>query len=965
MSEKKNVEKPYSSNLMFFGGVALCLLCVILVTNVGLLTRILTYPLFQSFGLCSYFVCLTIYIIGVKLAFFKGDLEIKHKIRIVGFVLLFIFLLGFISQCYASSDKVILSLKKTNEDGSVYFLDHFVKVSKLPKGFLKEPYIDVFKAYHFGGGFFGYFFVGFLNQFVSVAGTYAILICGIILSLVLIFLPEICIIVKYCINSIKKRKEEKRNSEPILGEEIPHEDDIPLKKDEISTNETSSAIANVSTSSFENNISTAASKERNIAYANSNKITPNTSIVDDNKNDYSMDNGMFISTAPNNFSSGVSKANLFEDDDDYIQSTTPIISNNNVGVNDKLNVSSNISSNPIFEENRNNSIPSQQSSSSNTAEENVSQKKEQMKFDFNDDINKPIEINEKNEIVENNKNNTLDDKTFLKASTPIFQEPTVANNTIVQPSSNVTMNNNLNKNQEANSIIPLDGSRKPRVDFKSPSLEYLNDYETSAQAEENNIVAEQRKQHLDEIFKEFNIDVTINDYIVGPGVTRFNIKYGPSVTSSAISKRIEDISIRLGGVSVRFEPVVAGQSYSGLEIPNAVISTVGFKEVYTSLPSIEKHPLAVAFGKNITGEVIWADLNKFPHALLAGTTGSGKSIYIHSVIMSLIMRNSPDDLKLMLIDPKRVEMMNYEELPHLLCPVITEPDQAKVALSKLIDEMNRRYELFTTTRAGREIEEYNKWADIHNVDRLPYIVAFIDEFADLVDTCKDVSGYVARIAGKSRACGIHLFIATQRPSSNVITGTIKANLPTHIALMCGSYTDSITILGASGAETLLGKGDMLVSCPLISRVGFARLQGCFISSQEILSVVDYLKTNYKVDYNPDFLDLVDHSKEEGQNIVDSGIYANSGSGDDADEKYKSIKSWVMTQEFISMSKIQRECSVGFNRAGRIFKRLQEEGIVASTFDGSKGSKVLVHDEFASFNDETDNIPTSDELAFRK
>ena len=504
----------------------------------------------------------------------------------------------------------------------------------------------------------------------------------------------------------------------------------------------------------------------------------------------------------------------------------------------------------------------------------------------------------------------------------------------------------------------VEKKKKERVVWVAPSSELLDVYETQEAQELNSKVAEERMLAINQILSDYKVGARCTSYTIGSSVTRFNIEYDPTVSVKQLEKYVGDISRRLNGVNARFTPIVPGEVYSGLEIPNATITTVGFKEVFEALPDVKKHPLAVGFGKNISGEVIAADFDEFPHLLVAGTTGSGKSIYIHSIIATLIMRVSPDDLKIVLVDPKKVEMTKYRDMPHLLCPIITEASKAKVMLSKLVDEMNNRYELFAIADSCSNIKQYNEWVKDHpDHDLMPYIIVVLDEYADLVDTCKEISQPVVSIAQKARAAGIHMLISTQRPSTNVITGVIKGNLPTHVALMTSSYTDSMTILGEGGAEKLLGKGDMLVQSPLVSRVGLTRLQGCYIQNREIGRVVGYLKEHYETVYDENYLDLVDHAKEQGMVKVASGEVEKEA--DEAEEaKYQSIKEWVMTQQFVSMSKIQRECGVGFNRAGRFFNRLQKEGIVSTQQDGStKGCKVLVHDE----DDYGDFMVTSDEL----
>lgn len=487
--------------------------------------------------------------------------------------------------------------------------------------------------------------------------------------------------------------------------------------------------------------------------------------------------------------------------------------------------------------------------------------------------------------------------------------------------------------------------KKERVVWIPPSSELLEVYETSAAIEANSKAAEGRLEAINTVLANFSIGARCTSYTIGSSVTRFNIEYDSNVSMKSVEKLVDDISLRLGGVNARFTKIVQGQAYSGLEIPNVQITTVSFKEVFESLPDVKKHPLAVGFGKDISGNVVAADFDEFPHLLVAGTTGSGKSIYIHSIIATLIMRVSPDDLKIVLVDPKKVEMTKYRDMPHLLCPIITEAEKAKVMLSKLVDEMNDRYARFADAESCSNIKQYNEWAKENNAELMPYIIVILDEYADLIDTCKEISQPVVSIAQKARAAGIHMLISTQRPSTNVITGVIKGNLPTHVALMTSSYTDSMTIVGEGGAEKLLGKGDMLVQSPLVSRVGLTRLQGCFVQNKEIGRIVGYLKEHYETVYDENYMDLIDHSKEVANNKIALGEVEKEA--DAAEEaKYQSIKEWVMTQQFVSMSKIQRECQVGFNRAGRFFNRLQKEGVVSTEQDGAtKGCKVLVHDDF--------------------
>ena len=529
----------------------------------------------------------------------------------------------------------------------------------------------------------------------------------------------------------------------------------------------------------------------------------------------------------------------------------------------------------------------------------------------------------------------------LVQAKPVFEEPKV-----------------INPQPAPQPVAPAPAPEKPklkeRVKWIQPNSEVLSTYETSEQQELNKRVAEERKEVIDTAINDFGVGAHVEDFTIGPSVTRFNISYDRNVSAKSVSNLVQDIQIRLGGVSARFESIVEGQSTSGLEIPNATITTVSFKDVYEALPDPKKHPLAVAFGKNIKGDVVYADFDEFPHALVAGTTGSGKSIFVNSIIVSLIMRNSPDDLKRVLVDPKKVEMSRYRDMPHLLCPIITEAQEAKALMVKLCEEMENRYALFSENGCSN-IKEFNEDAPSLGLDKLPYIMIFFDEYADMVDQCKEISMPVVSIAQKARACGIHMCIATQRPSTNVVTGVIKANLPTHVALMMASAVDSVTIIGEGGAEKLIGKGDMLVQSPLVSRVGVVRLQGCFINRQEINRVVGYLKEHYETHYDEKYLNLAQEAEQAANEYAQTTEFKEAA-GNSEEERYQAIKEWVLSQEFMSISRIQRECAVGFNRAGRFFLRLQAEGIVGNETEGNKGCRVNGDRLSSSSND----VVTSDE-----
>ena len=423
---------------------------------------------------------------------------------------------------------------------------------------------------------------------------------------------------------------------------------------------------------------------------------------------------------------------------------------------------------------------------------------------------------------------------------------------------------------------------------------------------------------------------------------------------------MNDISSRLNGVSVRFQPVVADRSTSGLEVPNKVRVTVGLLESIKIMEAKECNRMDIIFGKNVSGELLTANLTKFPHMLVAGTTGSGKSIFMHATILTLIMRNSPDELKLILIDPKKVEMNCYEDIPHLLCPNVSEPRQAYIALEKLCQEMERRYNLFKASRV-REISEFNAYAKANGIKPLPFIVVFVDEYADLSEACKEIRAPVVRIAQKARSAGIHLVIATQRPSVNVIDGVIKANVPVHVALMTSNSVDSSIIVNEAGAEKLLGNGDMLVECSLISRGEKPRVQGCFVSTNEINNVCDFLRSQGGPQYDPYFLDL-EHDPKDVQAAKNEPEVTKVDKNMAEDELYEQIKEDISKREYCSISFLTRSYAIGFPKAGRLFQKLINDGYVASNGD-ARGSKVLkrqvVHQEqqIGSF-EQSEFIPNS-------
>ena len=469
----------------------------------------------------------------------------------------------------------------------------------------------------------------------------------------------------------------------------------------------------------------------------------------------------------------------------------------------------------------------------------------------------------------------------------------------------------------------------PNIDL----LEKGKDQDLSA----NEISCQTRTAVLNRYLANYKVGAQVVSHTIGPSVTRFDLQTNDDVSVTSVQRYITDLQIKLGGVMMRFEPIVAGKATSGLEIPNEVRTNVILRQAVEGLPNDEKHKMDIPFGVSISGELKYASLPDFPHMLVAGTTGSGKSIFVHATIISLLMRNKPEELKLVMVDPKKVEMNYYENIPHLLTPVITDVRKVLVCFNKLVDEMERRYNLFQTNRV-RDIKGFNVFAKEKGLQPLPYIVVFIDEYADLIETCKELRTPVVKLVQKARAAGIHLVIATQRPSVNVIDGVIKANVATRVALMCASFNDSMTVIGEGGAEKLLGYGDMLVECPLISRAMKPRVQGCYVSETEIMRVCDFLREHYQPQFDPMFTNL-EPVVEEKPFDDDEPTPVDKSKTDE--EAYQIIKEDAAHREFFSISYIARTYAMGFSRAGKMFKRLQNEGIVAQSGD-ARGCKVLVY-----------------------
>lgn len=476
-----------------------------------------------------------------------------------------------------------------------------------------------------------------------------------------------------------------------------------------------------------------------------------------------------------------------------------------------------------------------------------------------------------------------------------------------------------------------DKELKQLIEYKLPSIDILNDAEPTEKVSNKEVIEQGRV--LEETLKNFGVNAKVSKIRIGPAVTQFEIQPDIGVKVSKIINLQNDIALSLAAKDIRIEAPIPGKSAVGIEVPNSVVSMVTLREVIKRKTS--SNPLEVALGKDISGAPIMAELNKMPHLLVAGSTGSGKSVCINGIIVSILLNAKPHEVKLVMIDPKMVELNVYNGIPHLLAPVVTNPQKASDALNRVVSEMERRYDLFSSSHT-RNIEAYNQYLvrqadDPEKVQKLPYIVVIVDELADLMMVAsKDVEAAITRIAQMARAAGIHLVIATQRPSVDVITGIIKANIPSRIAFSVSSQTDSRTIIDSMGAEKLLGRGDMLFLPSGRSKP--IRVQGAFLADDEVTDIVKFITDQMKANYEKS---VIMNQKQVEKAPVES-----------EDELYPDAKWFVIEEQRASASLLQRQFRVGYNRAARLVDDLEANGIIGPA-SGSKPRSVLVENHETS------------------
>lgn len=475
-------------------------------------------------------------------------------------------------------------------------------------------------------------------------------------------------------------------------------------------------------------------------------------------------------------------------------------------------------------------------------------------------------------------------------------------------------------------------------DYQLPSAELLTQVPPADQTKEFKSLTE-KSRLVHDTLQSFGVEAEVTSVSLGPTVTQYELKPGQGVKVNRIANLADDLALALAAKSIRIEAPIPGKPYVGIEVPNDTQATVGFRDMIEHAP-FDDNPLNVPLGRDVTGNIIMADLSAMPHLLIAGSTGSGKSVGLNGIIISILLRAKPNEVKLMMVDPKVVELSIYNGIPHLLTPVVSEPRKAAKSLQKVVDEMENRYKLLAQF-GKRNIGEYNAAVDKQNagaiatgepiMQKMPYIVAIVDEFADLMSTVgSEIEVSIARLGAKARAAGIHMILATQRPDVKVVNGTIKSNIPGRIAFRTASGIDSRTILDSNGAEKLLGRGDMIFAPP---GKPTQRVQGAFISNADVTSVVEFVKAQQEVQYSEAMTVTDEEVAQDGSDISD---------GNSEDELFQDALQFVIEQQKASTSLLQRRFRIGYNRAARLIDDLEASGYIGPA-DGSRPRHVNVSD----------------------
>lgn len=577
--------------------------------------------------------------------------------------------------------------------------------------------------------------------------------------------------------------------------------------------------------------------------------------------------------------------------------------------------------------------------------------KEEEEVKFVDESIKLTDFNNK-ETLNQVQMATLQEKQQIKEENTLPTNNYVEIKPAIKPTNYVELNKKVEEKPKEEVNVPpaIDFNL---IDYELPPLYLLKEAVDNGINNQNEEVAKEKAEILMEKMRELNVSASINAFVVGPSVTRFEIALAPGVRVGSFTNLQEDFKLALGVNSIRIESPIPGKSAIGIEVPNKYRAMVSMKEIITQMPN-KKHKLYVPVGKDITGTPLSMAICDMPHCLISGATNSGKSVCANTIILSLLMNYKPSEVRMIMVDPKRVEMLFYKDIPHLLCPIITEAEKARVALDKLCIEMDKRFTTFSLVGV-KNIASYNEMMVEQGKFKMPFIILIVDEFAELMlsKNQKMVEERIQKIAQLGRAAGIHLILATQRPDVNVIPGTIKTNLPCRMTFRLSSLADSRTVIDVGGAEKLLNNGDMLLLTPDFT--GLRRVQGVYVSDKEISDVVEYCKKQADPQYDPNFLDLrTEEQKADDEKLKYALEGKNNDDEDDSNDEalYEEIKNFVIKERKASTSYLKRKFNIGYFKAANMIDRLEEEGIIGPE-NGSKPREVLVGNDEDVDEDITD------------
>lgn len=906
----KSGEKLSSGNgryLRIVLGVFLISLGIIGASGYTILGEVITYSLAYAFGLFYPFVLAFIIGIGFWLALKKKiDFHKEGFALALGVILLCVSSLALGSYSFLSDEPAMRF-----SDMSDIYQDRFIAFSRYP--FMVDDYSSLG---HLGGGFVGLFFLSLLYGSWGAVIDCVFYSCILLLSLFLVFFMP----VRSLILNLKDRKKEEVKSVSGNVLETPSRENLTptVRNDEVFSD--IDLHADMKKKQEDDFLPGGFVFSKKLQEEKEKKESP-AAVVPEKKTEPKKESPAEPSLSESHKApQALFKTRTYEPEEKEEPVITPVASSQ-----DRIARKSEMA------ENRKNALSRKEPPKEEAIEEEkpvlnpLLEQAKKVSQESEAEMNAEIQVEDASPVEEKAEEVPLEEETSSEEALEslFFQMKD-------QKEKEKKAEKDAAKKKKMDSLMKYVDKTPKRYGYSLPDDSLLLESDSGDKKEKNIQVAREKAKVINQVFKDFHFPAQATTFTIGASVTRFNIVTEPGVKADKMESLLSELQRALkGDQSVRIQTVVEGMSTSGIELGNEVQMPVSFKSVFKEIEKDAEKNLLLPIGKDISGRIITYPLNEMPHLLVAGTTGSGKSVLINCMIMTLIMRNYPSQLKLMLIDPKQVEFAKYNMEPHLLCPVIQDSDSAVIALKKLVDEMNRRYKILSDNNVVK-ISDYRKLQQMHpsTMEELPDIAVFIDEFADLMNSGGAlIAEYVKTLTQKSRASGIYLVIATQRPSKDAIPMSIKANITVRVGLSCSSQVDSRVILDENGCETLVGKGDLLFKCP--GRRSLLRCQSPFVSDSEMDQVLEYVRENAgDPSYNPEFLDLEKKSEEE-----------DAATQMTLDDIFDDVKDFVMYTGICSRSSIMRNFSLSYAKADQMLMRLRNLGII-KPMQGGKNVVVV-------------------------